>query len=86
MPLNEDQIANAKPDQKICRLYDTKGLFLIIAPKGGKWWRLKYRFAGKEKQISLGVWPEVTLSEARLAGDRARQQVKDCIGECPVQC
>jgi hypothetical protein len=48
-------------------------MYLEIAPAGGKWWRLKYRFAGKEKLLSLGVYPEVTLAEARTKRDDARK-------------
>ncbi len=79
MPLNEDQIATAEPSQRNRKLYDALGLFLLVTPRGGKWWRFKYRFAGKEKQLALGVWPEVTLSEARLARDKVKQQLKDGI-------
>lgn len=62
MPLTDTAIRNAKPGKKPMRLFDGGGLYLEIAPSGGKWWRLKYRFAGKEKRISLGVYPEVTLA------------------------
>ncbi|MCX5748079.1 MAG: integrase arm-type DNA-binding domain-containing protein [Proteobacteria bacterium] len=58
------------------RLFDGGGLYLEIAPAGGKWWRLKYRIAGKEKRISLGVYPEVTLKEARGRRDEARKQIE----------
>ena len=47
------------------KLYDSEGLYLQVTPTGGKWWRLKYRFGGKEKLLSLGTYPEVSLSEAR---------------------
>ena len=57
MPLTDIAIRKAKPAEKPVRLADEKGLYLEIAPGGGKWWRLKYRFGGKEKRLSLGVHP-----------------------------
>jgi hypothetical protein len=65
MVLTDHKIINAKPGEKPSKLYDGHGLFLLIAPSGGKWWRLKYRFAGKENQLSLGVYPKIGLKEAR---------------------
>ena len=65
MALSDIIIRNAKPTEKPYRLYDRDGLYLEVAPKGGKWWRLKYRFAKKEKRLSLGVYPEVDLKAAR---------------------
>jgi hypothetical protein len=58
-------IDNAKPDTKRRRLSDGRGMYLEIAPSGGKWWRFKYRLAGRERRISLGVYPDVGLAEAR---------------------
>ncbi|KVW91018.1 tyrosine-type recombinase/integrase [Burkholderia cepacia] len=72
MPLTDTAIKNAKPADKPARLFDGGGLYLEIAPSGGKWWRLKYRFGGKEKRISLGVYPDVPLKEARERRDKAR--------------
>ena len=62
MPLTATAIRNAKPSSKTRKLFDGGGLYLEISPKGGKWWRLKYRFAGKEKRLSLGAYPEVSLN------------------------
>ncbi len=62
MPLTDASIRSAKPGEKPIRLFDTGGLYLEVAPSGGKWWRLKYRFDGKEKRLSLGVYPEVSLA------------------------
>lgn len=59
------QIKAAKPKDKIYKLSDGNGLFLQVNPNGGKWWRWRYRFAGKEKMLSLGVFPEVSLRDAR---------------------
>ena len=57
------------------RLFDGRGLYVEVAPSGGRWWRLKYRFGGKEKRISLGVYPDVGLTEARQRREQARQQL-----------
>jgi integrase len=79
MPLNDVTCKQAKPKEKAYRLADSKGLYLEVAPSGGKWWRLKYRINGKEKRISLGVYPEVGLKDARDKCDAARKQVADGI-------
>lgn len=63
--LTNAEIRNAKPGKKTKRLFDGGGLYLEVSPRGGKWWRFKYRFNQKEKRISLGVYPEVSLKEAR---------------------
>jgi integrase len=73
MPLSDRAIKNAKPDKKPQRLFDGGGLYLEIAPAGGRWWRLKYRFGGKEKRLSLGVYPDVSLAEARGRREAARK-------------
>jgi integrase len=73
MPLNNVKIRNTKPDEKTMRLFDGGGLYLEVAPSGGKWWRLKYRFNGKEKRLSLGVYPNVGLKDARESRDEARK-------------
>lgn len=75
MPLTDTAIRNAKPADKPVRLFDGGGLYLEIAPSGGKWWRLKYRFGGKEKRYSLGVYPEVSLAAARKKRDEAREKL-----------
>ena len=63
--LTDTAIRGAKPLEKAYKLADGGGLYLEVAPSGGKWWRIKYRFAGKEKRLSLGVYPTVGLREAR---------------------
>ncbi len=73
MSLTDATCKSARPGQKPFKLSDEKGLFLLIAPAGGKWWRLKYRIAGKEKLLSLGTYPEVSLKEARDRRDEARK-------------
>src|SRR3990167_9406284 len=77
MPLTNTTIRNAKPAEKPIKLFDGGGLYLEISPKGGKWWRLKYRFDGKEKRLSLGVYPEVSLKDARQRRDDARKLLAD---------
>ena len=72
MPLTDTAVKNAKAQDKKVKLFDSEGLFLLIAPNGGKWWRLKYRHGGKEKLLSLGVYPEISLKEARRRRDEAR--------------
>ena len=72
MALSSTQIQKAKPKAKSYRLYDERGLYLEISPAGGKHWRLKYRFGGKEKRLALGSYPDVGLKAAREARDSAR--------------
>lgn len=55
------------------RRFDGRGLYLEIAPQGDKWWRFKYRFGGKEKRLSLGVYPDVSLKEARDRREECRK-------------
>jgi len=74
MPLTELQIKKAKPEPgKSIRLFDARGMYLEVSETGRKWWRLKYRHAGKEKRLSLGVYPETTLKQARDHCDEARK-------------
>jgi len=68
-------IEKTKPQAKSVRLSDGRGMYLEISPTGGKWWRFKYRFAGKERRISLGVYPDVPLAAAREKREEARRQV-----------
>src|SRR6202789_3352493 len=73
MPLTDGMARNAKPAAKTVRMFDRDGLYLEVSPRGGKWWRLKYRYAGKEKRVSLGVYPEINLKKARARTIDARQ-------------
>ncbi len=75
MPLTHTEIVNAKPREKPYRLFDGHGLYLEVSPSGGRWWRFKYRFAGKEKRLSLGVYPDVTLKRARERLDDVREKL-----------
>jgi len=80
MPLTVKIIQEAKPGinpqgnltNKPYKLGDSGGLFLLVTPAGGKWWRFKYRYGGKEKQISLGTYPLVSLNKARIQRDAFR--------------
>jgi integrase len=75
--LTDKAIKNAKPGKKRTRLFDERGMYLEVSPAGGRWWRLKYRFDGKEKRLSLGVYPEVGLKAARDRRDAARKLLSD---------
>ncbi len=78
-PLTDTKIKNAKPGPKPVRLFDSGGLYLEVSPAGGKWWRFKYRFGGKEKRLSLGVYADVGLKKARERRDHARRLLADDI-------
>jgi integrase len=75
MPLSDVAIRKIKPTDRVQRVFDEKGMYLEVSPAGGKWWRLKYRFLGKEKRISLGTYPDTTLAAAREKRDAARRQL-----------
>jgi len=77
MPLNDMQIRRAKPEAKAYTLGDGLGLSLLIEPNGSKSWRFRYRYAGKPKMISLGVYPTITLADARSRRDEARKLVAE---------
>lgn len=73
MPLSDAVIRKAKPDKKPQRLYDSNGLYLEVSPAGNKLWRFKYHFEGKEKRLALGIYPAISLKDARSRRDEARQ-------------
>ena len=75
MPLTDTAIRSAKPQAKAVKLFDGGGLYLEVSPAGGKWWRWKYRFGGKEKRLSFGVYPDVSLKAAREKRDVSRKQL-----------
>ena len=79
MSLTNTSIKNAKTGTKPIKLADEKGLYLLLSPSGGRWWRLKYRFSGKEKLLSMGTYPEVSLKDARQRRDDARKLLADGI-------
>ena len=65
MPLSDVACRNSKPKEKAYKLTDSLGLYLLVNPTGSKLWRMKYRYFGKEKLLSIGQYPLVTLQEAR---------------------
>jgi len=77
MPLSDVRIRNAKPSSKPYKLADGGGLYVLVKPDGAKYWRLKYRFAGKEKLLALGVYPLVRAPAARTARDEAKRRLAD---------
>ncbi|OHD02963.1 MAG: integrase [Sphingopyxis sp. RIFCSPHIGHO2_01_FULL_65_24] len=77
MALSDIAIRNAKPREKPFKMGDSLGLFLLVQPSGGKLWRLKYRIHGREKKLSLGQYPEISLSDARRRRDVARSLIAD---------
>ena len=79
MALTDTAIRNAKVTDKAFTLTDERGLSIQINPNGGKWWRLRYRFEGKENMLSLGTYPDVGLKEARERRDAARKLLADGI-------
>lgn len=77
MSLTEVEIRSAKAAEKPIKLFDSGGLYLLVNPNGSRWWRLKYRYGGKERGISLGVYPEISLKRARSKRDEARRLVAE---------
>jgi integrase len=73
MALTELQVKNAKPTVKQYKLSDGGGLFMLVHSNGGRYWRLAYRFEGKQKNLALGVYPDVSLAEARERREQARK-------------
>jgi len=73
MPLSDSAVKHKKPTEKPYKVTDEKGLFMLVHPKGFKYWRFKYRFAGKEKLLAFGVYPDVSLANARDRRDEARK-------------
>ena len=79
MPLTDTSIRNAKPGAKAVRMFDGGGMYLEVSPAGGKLWRMKYRFGGKEKRMAFGAYPDVGLKNAREKRDAARKLLADGI-------
>lgn len=75
LPLTDREISSAKPKEKQYALFDGKGLLLLVMPQGGKLWRFKYSFSGKQRLLSMGPYPEVSLANARERRDAARKQI-----------
>ena len=81
--LTELTVKKANPKEKQYKLTDGEGMYLRVYPNGSKYWQLKYRFEGKHKTLSFGVWPEVGISEAREKRFEARKKIKQGID--PIQ-
>lgn len=79
MPLSDQACKKAKPEAKPYKLTDGGGLYLLVAPTGGKLWRLAYRFGGKQKTLALGAYPDVSLSNARERREEAKRQLAEGI-------
>jgi integrase len=73
--ITDAKARNAKPRDAQYKLSDDRGLYLLVAPNGGKWWRFNYRFDGKQKTLSMGVYPDVGLADARERRDAARRLI-----------
>lgn len=82
MALTDAKIRAAKPDVKPYKLSDSGNMHLLVHPNGSKYWRLRYRYLGKEKTIALGLYPEISLSEARTKRDDARRLIVEGIDPC----
>ncbi len=77
--LTESTIRAAKPQEKAYKLFDEKGLFMLVTPPGGRLWRFKFRYGGVEKLLAIGAYPEVPLKRARERRDDARRLLADGI-------
>jgi integrase len=85
MLINDTRIRNTKPAGKPQKLFDGGGLFLLLQPNGSRWWRLKYRFDGREKTLSLGVYPEVSLKQARERREALRRTIADGVDPSAIR-
>ena len=83
--LKEFQVKNAEPGEKEYRLSDGGGLYLVVTPSGGKLWRWSYEFNGKEKLLSYGVYPAVTIAVAREEHEKARALKRQGIDPAAAQ-
>ena len=73
MALTDTAVRNTKPAEKPIKLTDERGLYLLLKPNGSRWWRFDYRYGGKRKTLSMGVYPDVSLKDARNRRDEARK-------------
>ena len=73
MKLTQMAVKNAKPKDKDYKLTDGRGMYLLVSKKGQLYWRMNYRFSGKQKTLALGVYPEVSLADARHKCAEARE-------------
>ena len=79
MALTDIKVRTSKPTEKQYKLTDANGMHLLVHTNGSKYWRLQYRFGGKQKMLALGVYPEVSLADARARRDEARKQIANGI-------
>lgn len=79
MALSDVKVRSAKPEAKAYKLTDGEGMVLLVHPNGSKYWRLRYRFSGKEKMLALGKYPEVSLADAVARRDEARKLLANSI-------
>lgn len=77
MALTDTAVRNARPKSKPYKLADGGGMYILVTPSGAKYWRWKFRFAGREKVLAIGVYPITKLVDARVARDAARRQLAD---------
>ncbi|MDP2003878.1 MAG: Arm DNA-binding domain-containing protein, partial [Desulfurivibrionaceae bacterium] len=74
-PLTDTQVRSIKPAVKDIKLFDGGGLFLLVTTAGGKLWRFKYRFGGREKLLTFGAYPQISLADSRQKREHAREQI-----------
>ena len=77
--LTEKIIKKIKNKPKQFKISDGEGLYLLVHPNGSKYWRFDFRFDGKQKSSSLGVWPEVSLDQARIIRNSAKIKIREGI-------
>ena len=75
MPLTDTAVRHAQPREKPYKMADAQGLYIQVTPSGSKHWKMKYRFDGREKKLSFGEYPRVSLRDARDLRDKARNQL-----------
>jgi integrase len=85
LPLSDLQVKNAKPKDKDYKLSDGHGLHLLVTPTGGKLWRFQYRYAGKQKLLSLGAYPSISLADARQRREDARKLIANGVDPSEVR-
>ena len=85
LPLTDTAIRSLTTREKPYKLFDGRGLYLLVQPSGGRWWRLKYRLGGKEKSLSLGTYPDVSLKRARQHREETRALVAEGIDPSVVR-
>ena len=83
--LTDTAIRTAKPKEKPYKIADGGGLYVLVNPGGGKLWRLKYRFEGKERLFAIGAYPAVSLKEARARAVTAKEMIARGIDPCAAR-